>query len=199
MVSIRIEDYIDQLRGLHTQKIEEHEIEKELSVLDRHSWVFDKLHKDASAIHSSVLEHSDFSALLKFRSLASEMRKKKEINDRLKNIYSNAIILKGETINSRLLPETVSAFIKDEKNGFVPIIDQLNSFKSKLDQLSRHNFKIPLDSRLALAGRHQSNIEHLGLIHKKQKQLFKAIALMLVSNARKQIISVKKRPYKKKN
>ena len=90
MVRIDVANYIGQLRSAPEAEKEAdlYSIKKELSLLDGSTAVFDDFENESIKKGKYSLEQiGDLSLLLKIKSIASEIRKKKKINEKMHSLH----------------------------------------------------------------------------------------------------------------
>ena len=190
---MKINDYIGQLKGFSA---ENGSVEDNLDSLNKSSHAFDNLQKHSSRIGKYHLHNlEEFSSLIKIKNLASEISPKKSITERLIRLNSAVDSLPKRKIDSDSLKAAIYSVFHDKENGVHFIIDELNSFKSKLNELENHHSKIykSLDDKASVHGLQKEHIEHLHSIHASQKKALKGIISKFIGNSKKQIVRLKKK------
>lgn len=185
MVRIKIDDYIDELKGSATElkELDLYSLKKELFDLNKNSEVFDNFYKEAKVIDKDLLAHvRDISSLIKLKNIASELKNKKQINNKLHTLHFNLNILKN-TSDIKVIKNVFDVFLHNEDSKIDNIINELNDFKIKIDEIKRlHTNFLPksLDNKLQTENKYNKHIEQLHSIHKKQKDvLISTIKLFL--------------------
>lgn len=188
MIRIDIEKYIDELRGFATEEkdIDMYSLKKELLSLSESSKVFEDFEKESMLIDKEMLKQvEDLSLLIKIRSLASEIKDKSRINEKLHSLHFNLNFLKTSLManNAPSLKNVLDIFLYNDDSKIDTIIDELNDFKIKLDEIKKHYTNLlpkSLDNKLEIENKYNNHIDRLHSIHKRQKgALISTIKLFL--------------------
>ena len=189
---MKIDDYIGQLKGFASQN---DSLEENLDSLNKSHHVFDSIKKHSSIIGKDSLHNlEEFSSLVKLKNTASEVFLKKSITERIMELNSNVDKVSKGKIDSNSLKAAIYSVFHDKENGVHFIIDELNSFKSKLSELEKHHSKIfrSLDNKASIHGLQKDHIEQLHSIHTSQKKALKGIISKFIGNSREHIKKLKK-------
>ena len=188
---MKIDDYIGQLKVF---SMGSGSLDESLNSLGKNDHAFDNLEKHSSKIgkdHFHNLE--EFASLIKIKNLASEISSKKSITSRLLELNSSVDILSRKKIDSNSLKAAIYSVFHDKENGVHLIIDELNSFKLKLNELEKHHSKIykSLDDKASAHGLSKDHIEHLHSMHASQKKALKGIVSKFIGSSKKHIGKLK--------
>lgn len=190
MANTNIERYIDELKGIDNEAKEMslYSLKKELANLEQSSKVFENFERESMVIGKDALQQiEDLSSLIKIRNLASEIKGKNKINEKLK-ILHNA--LDDAPINN-----VVQVFLYNDDTKIDNIINELSDFKAKLDEIKkRHSTLLPksLDNKLKMENKYSKHIEQLHSIHKKQKNVLAATIKLFLKLAKNHIKNLQK-------
>ncbi len=190
--------YIDKLRGSSEEKvIDLYSLKKELTSLNEFSKVFDDLEKESMSFDKDALKQvEDLSLLMKIRNLASEIREKKMINDKLHSLHFNLNLLKNADINDlKPIKNVFNLFLYNNETKIDSIINELNDFKTKLDKIKKHHSNLlpkSLDNKLMIDEKYAKHINKLHSIHKKQKNVLISTIRLFLKMTRKHIKTLKR-------
>ena len=98
MIRIDFNKYIDELKNFANEgkELDLYSLKKELVDLNEFSKVFDAFEKETMFIDKDTIKQlQDLSLLMKIRNLASEIKNKKQINDKLHSLHFNLNLLKN--------------------------------------------------------------------------------------------------------
>ena len=188
---MKTDDYISQLKGF---SMANSSLDENLNSLEKNNIAFENLQKHSSKIGKDHLHNlEEFASLVKIKNLASEISSKKSITSRLLELNSSVDLLSKRNIDSDSLKAAIYSVFHDKENGVHFIIDELNSFKSKLNELENHHSKIykSLDDKTTVHGLSKEHIEHLHSVHASQKKALKGIIANFISVSRKNIVRLK--------
>ena len=199
MGKIDIEKYINELRRFegNGKELDLYSLKKELTNLNESSKVFDDFEKESMVVDKEVLKQiQDLSLLIKIRNLASEIKKKKQINDKLNSLHFNLNLLKNNLSinNTKSIKNTFHAFLHDDKTKVDVIINELNDFKAKLEEIKMHHlnlFSKSLDGKLEIENKYSKHIEQLHSMHKKQKDALVSAVKLFLKLTKKHIKNLK--------
>lgn len=188
-------NYIDELRGLSAEAMDMdmYSIKKELIELDKSSGVFENFEKESMAIDKDALSQiKEFSLLVKMRGLASEIRNKNKINEKLHSLHFNLNLLKNATISNdtSLIKNALDVFLHNEDTKIENIIKELNDFKSNLEDMKCcHSKLLPksLDNKIKTEVKYNKHIEKLHSVHKRQKDAFISTVNLFLKMTRKNV------------
>ena len=154
--------------------------------LNESSKVFDDFEKESMHIDKNTLKQvQDLSLLVKIRNLASELKNKKEINGKLHSLHFNLNLAKNASVenNPRAIKALFDAFLHSDETKIDTIINELNEFKTRLDEIKKYHSKLlpkSLDNKLKIDAKYHKHVEYLYSIHKRQKSaLISATRLFL--------------------
>jgi hypothetical protein len=190
---MRIDEYIGQLNGIPSGMA----LDGSLEALNAKNHLFDELPKSASKIGKDHLHGlEEFGSLVKIKSLSSEISSKKSITSRLAALNSAVEAIARKRLDSSSLKAALYSVFHDKESGANIIIDELNRFKSKLNELEKHHSKIcnSLDSMASSHG-HGLQKEHIGQLHSvhaSQKKALKSIISNFISHSRNHVKRLKK-------
>ena len=196
MVKIDIEKYLEELESASSGKeMDLYSLKDELSSLENLSGAFDSFEKEASIINIDHLKHmEDLSLLLKIKNLASQIKDKKRINKKLHTLHFNLNLLKNKTFtNDRPIKDIVDVFLHNDESKIDMVIDELNDFKTKLEDIKKHHSKLlpkGLDNKIEMESKYGKHIEKLQLIHQKQKSALVSTIKLFVKYAKRHIRNV---------
>ena len=190
-----IEEYIDELKGISGQgkDLDLYSLKKELIDLDESSNVFENFEEETGIIDKDALNQmQDLSLLIKIKNLASEIKNKKEINDKLHSLHFNLNLLKNNlaTDSTKSIKNSLHAFLHDDKTKIDGIINELNDFKAKLEEIKMHHlnlFSKSLDGKLETENKYSKHIEQLHSIHKKQKDAMVSTVKLFLKTAKRHV------------
>ena len=200
MAKSDIDRYIDELRGFagNGENLDLYSLKKELNNLSESSNVFDNFEKESASIDKEALEQiKDLSLLIKIKNLASEIKSKSRINEKLHSLHFSLNLLKNDLAadNTKSIKNALHAFLHDDKTRIDAIIDELNDFKAKLEELKIHHlnlFSKSLDGKLEIEGKYSKHIEQLHSMHKKQKDTLISTVKLFLKLTNKHIINLKR-------
>jgi len=199
MANIDVERYIDELKGFadDAKEIDLYSLKKELAGLSEASHVFDNFEKESMSIGKEELSQiQDLSSLIKIRNLACEIKDKKAINDRLHSLHFNLNLLKNaDASDSKPIKNAFGAFLHNNETKIDNIIDELNGFKAKLDEIKKHHSSLlpkSLDNKLKIEGKYNKHIENLRSIHKKQKNALVSTIKLFLKLAKRHVKKLQK-------
>lgn len=189
MVKIDVEQYISELKGVHAaEEMDLYSLKKELLFLNECSEVFDDFEKEAASISKETLSRvQGLGLLLKMRKLASELKSKKEINNKLHSFHFSLNLIKNASSHSAA-KNAISEFLHG--NEIQSIADELNDFKSKLEKVgSFHSELLPksLDSSLELEMKYGRHLKNLDFMHNRQKMALVSAANLFLKLAKQQL------------
>lgn len=171
-------------------------LKRELASLSDSSKIFGDFERNAAAVDREVLERiRDFGSLIKIRSLASEIKGKSKINDKLHSLHFSLNMLKNASSDISPLKGAISAFLRNDETRIEGMIDELNDFKAKLDKIKEHHSNLlpkSLDSKLEIENRYNNHIEQLYSIHKRQKNALASSIKLFLKLAKNHINSLKR-------
>ena len=139
--------------------------------------------------------------MIKIRKLASEIKNKKQINDKLHSLHFNLHLLKNAS-DSKTLKNTINLFLYNNETKIAAIIDELNDFKAKLHQIKNyHSNLLPksLDNKLEIENKYSRHIEQLHSIHKRQKDALTSTVKLFLKFTKKHIKTYKNLKTRSKN
>ncbi len=199
MVKIDVENYINELKGFVNEgkDIDLYSLKKELISLNESSTVFDNFEKESMSIDKNVMQQiEDLSLLIKIRSLASKIKDKRKINDKLHSLHFNLNILKNSSLsNTSSIKNMLNIFLYNDDSKLDNVINELNDFKSKLDEIKKHYKKLlpkSLDNKLEIENKYNKHIEKLHSIHKKQKNALISTMKLFLRFSKKHVNNLKK-------
>jgi len=195
-----VEKYIDELKNASSKEKEAdlYSLKKELLKLDNASKIFDDFEKKAAYIDKNTLEQiQDFSSLIKLRSLASELKNKKEINGKLHSLHFSLNLLKNGSMASDIsaIKNVLGIFLYNDETKIDGIINELNDFKIKIDEIKKHYSNLlpkSLDNKLNAENRYDKHIEQLHLIRNKQKDALISTINIFLKSAKKRMKNLKR-------
>lgn len=152
-------------------------LKKELIDLSKSSCIFDNFEKETRVIDKyALVQIQDLSLLMKIKNLASEIKNKKVINDKLDSLHFNLSLLKNSTESSASTIKNVfHIFLYNDETKIETLINELNDFKTKLEKIKYHRSRLfpkSLDNKLKIEDNYSKYFEQLHSIHKKQKDIF---------------------------
>ena len=200
MAKNNVEKYIDELKNASSKEKEAdlYSLKKELLKLDNASKIFDDFEKKAAYIDKNTLEQiQDFSSLIKLRSLASELKNKKEINGKLHSLHFSLNLLKNGSMASDIsaIKNVLGIFLYNDETKIDGIINELNDFKIKIDEIKKHYSNLlpkSLDNKLNAENRYDKHIEQLHLIRNKQKDALISTINIFLKSAKKRMKNLKR-------
>lgn len=186
MVKIDVASYIERLRSLSEEKEEDlYSIKKNLNSLSESAGAFDDFEEESVKINKDSLSQiEDMSLLLKIKSLASGIRKKKEINERLHSLHFSLNLGKN---NASAMNGAFDMFLRNNDTKIENIIHELNDFKAKLGEIKKHHSKLlpkSLDNKLEIEDKYDGHLEKLHSIHKRQKLAFISLTKLFLKTAK---------------
>ena len=194
---MNIEKYIDELRGFSSEgkEIDLYSLKKELINLSQSSGVFENFEKESMVIDKDVLSQiKDLSLLIKIRNLASEIKNKKLINDKLHSLHFSLNILKNAS-NISSIKNALNIFLFNDDLKINSMIDELNDFKAKLDEIKKHHSNLmpkSLDNKLEIENKYDKHIEQLHSIHRRQKNALISTVKLFSKLTKKHITNLKR-------
>ena len=198
MIKIDIEKYINELKGFANEKdIDLYSLKKELINLNDSSKVFDNFEKESMSIDKDAMQQiEDLSLLIKIRSLASKIKDKRNINDKLHSLHFNLNILKNSSLsNTSSIKNMLNIFLHNDDSKLDNVINELNDFKVKIDEVKKHYKNLlpkSLDNKLEIENKYNRHIEKLHSIHKKQKQALISTIKLFLRFSKKHVNNLKK-------
>lgn len=189
MVKIDVASYIERLRNASEEKDEDfYSIKKHLNSLNESAKAFDEFEKASIKIDKESLEQiEDLSLLLKIKSLASGISKKKGINEKLHSLHFSLNLGKN---NASAMNEVFGIFLRNENTKIENMIHELNDFKAKLTEIKKHHSKLlpkSLDNKLEMEEKYDRHLEKLHSIHKRQMEVFISLANLFLKMAKHHI------------
>ena len=138
VIKIDLADYIEKLRNVSEEKEEDlYSIKKQLNSLNESSAAFDDFEKESIKIDKGSLSQiEDLGLLLKIKSLASVIRGKKEINDKLHSLHFSLNLGKS---NDSAMGNIFEMFLRHDDTKIDIIVHELNDFKGKLKEIKTHH------------------------------------------------------------
>ena len=197
MVRIDLGKYIDELKGFESEaeEMDLYSLKKELMQLSDSSKIFEEFEKESMVVNKDVLNQiQDLSSLIKIKKLASEIKNKNQINEKLHSFHFNLNILKNAS-NFSSVKNVLNVFLYDNKTKIDGIINDLNDFKTNLDQIKKCHSNLlskALDNKLEIEDKYNKYIEQLYLMHKKQKNALISTIKLFLKLAKKHIKNLKK-------
>lgn len=193
MGRIDVAKYIGQLRNISEEKEADlYSIKRDLNSLNESSAAFDDFENESIKIDRESLEQiEDLSLLLKIKSLASNIRDKKEINGKLHSLHFSLNLGKN---NSSAMSNVFDIFLRNDDTKIDSIIYELNDFKGKLAEIKNHHFKLlpkSLDNKLEIEDKYGKHLEKLHSIHKKQKEVFVSLTNLFLKMTKNHVKSLK--------
>ena len=199
MVKIDIGRYIDELKGFANEggDIDLYSLKKELISLNESSTIFDNFEKESMSIDKNVMQQiEDLSLLIRIRNLASKIKDKRNINDKLHSIHFNLNLLKNSSLsNTSSIKNILDVLLYNNDSKLDNVINELNDFKAKLDEVKKHYKNLlpkSLDNKLEIENKYNKHIEKLHSIHKKQKQALISAIKLFLRFSKKHINNLKK-------
>ena len=189
MVKIDVANYIEQLRNASKEKEEDlYSIKKNLDSLNGSSAAFDDFENESIKIDKKSLEQiEDLSLLLKIKSLASDIRKKKEINEKLHSLHFSLNLGKN---NASSMNAVFGIFLRNSNTKIDSMVHELNDFRVKLKEIKKlHSRLLPksLDNKLEIEDKYGKHLKRLHSIHKKQKEVFVSLTKLFLKMAKNHI------------
>lgn len=166
--------------------------------LSESSKVFEDFKKSSMLIGKGMLAQvQNFGSLIKIRNLASEIRNKSRINEKLHSLHFSLNLLKTApfTNDASAVKNAVNAFLCNNETKIDSMVNELNDFKIKLDKIKEHRSNLSqksLDNKLEIEGKYDKHIEQLHLIHKKQKNALVSIVRLFLKFTKKHTKSLKR-------
>ena len=197
MIKNNVEKYIDELKNFENveTELDLYSLKKELNNLNASSKIFDNFEKESTHIDKDTLKQvQNLSSLMKIRSLASEIKNKKHINGKLHDFHFNLNLLNNAS-DIKALKNTINLFLCNDETKIDAIIDELNDFKTKLDEIKRHHKNLlptSLDNKLNIESKYGRHIEKLHSIHKRQKDALISTVKLFLKLSKKQIKNLQK-------
>ena len=199
MAKSNIEDYIDELKGISTEAkdIDLYSLKRELVNLDESSKVFGDFEKNAMVIDKEVLSQvQNLGSLVKIRNLASEIKNKGKINEKLHSLHFKLNLLKDASVTDvSTIKNMLNVFLYNNESKIDNIINELNDFKTKLDGLKKCQsdlFPKSLDNKLKIESKYGKYIEQLHLIHARQKNALASTIRLFLKFAKRYIKNLHK-------
>mgnify|MGYP001586557881 CR=1 FL=1 len=189
MVKIDVADYIGRLRNASKEEEADlYSIKKQLNSLSDSSAAFDDFEKESIKINKDSLSQiEDLGLLLKIKSIASGISRKKAINDKLHSMHFSLNLGKN---NSSAMNALFDIFLRDNNTKIENIINELNDFKAKLSEIKKHHSKLlpkSLDNKLEIEDKYDRHLEKLHSIHKRQKSAFISLTKLFLKMAKNHI------------
>ena len=175
-------------------------IKKELSLLDGSSAVFDDFENESIKIGKGSLEQiGDLSLLLKIKSIASEIRKKKKINEKMHSLHFSLNLGKN---NSSAMDGALGMFLRNSDTKIDSMVNELNDFKGKLAEIKKHHSMLlpkSLDNKLEMESKYDEHLEKLHSTHKKQKEVFVSLTGLFLKMTKNHIKKMTASPHSKQS
>ena len=194
-----VEEYIEQLKGTsgYEKEMGFCSLKKELANLNQSSKVFENFERESMSIGKDALQQmQDLSSLIRLRSLASEIKNKNKINDQLHALHSNLNILKNTSrSDASSIKNVIDIFLHRDDTKIDNIINEMNDFKAKLDEIKKHHSSLlpkSLDNKLNMENKYSKHIEQLHSIHKKQKNVLAATIKLFLKLTKNHIKNLQK-------
>ena len=195
MAKAGVEEYIDELMGFESggKDMDLYSLKKELVDLDESSSVFENFEKETKVIDKDALSQiMDLSLLVKIRNLASEIRNKSKINEKLHSLHFNLNLLKNYPAanNAKSIKNAFNIFLHNDETKIDNIINELNDFKSKLHGAKKVYSKLlpkSLDNKIKIENKYDKHIERLHSIHKRQRNALISTVKLFLKLTKKQI------------
>lgn len=199
-VKIDVSDYIDELRSFagESKDPDLYSLKRELADLSNSSRIFEDFERNAAVIGRDMLgEIHDFGSLIRIKNLASEIGGKSKINDKLHSLHFSINLLKNASDIKDVSPVkgAINAFLRNDETKIDAMVNELNDFKSKLDEIKEHHSNLlpkSLDNRLEIENRYNKHIGHLYSIHKRQKNALVSSIKLFLKLAKRHISSLKR-------
>ena len=198
MAKTDVEKYIDELRDFETEEkdMDLYSLKREIADLSA-SNVFDNFEKETRVIDKETLgKIRALSSLIKLRSLASDLKNKKQINDKLHTLHFNLNLLKNAEINEiKPIKNIFNLFLHSNETKIDSIINELDDFKAKLDEIKKHHSNLSLkslDNKLKVENKYSRHIEELCSTHKKQKHALASTIKLFLKMTKKHIKNLKR-------
>ena len=193
MIKIDLADYIEKLRNVSEEKEEDlYSIKKQLNALNEFSSAFDDFEKESIKIGKGSLDQiEDLGLLLKIKSLASVIRGKKEINDKLHSLHFSLNLGKS---NDSAMGNIFEMFLRHDDTKIDSMVHELNDFKGKLKEIKTHHSSLlpkSLDNKLEIEDKNEKHLKKLHSIHKKQKKAFISLTKLFLKMAKNHLKSEK--------
>ena len=200
MAKSDVDGYIDELRGFAGtgEDLDLYSLKKELNNLSESSGVFDDFEKETRVVDKKVLAQvQDLSLLIKIKNLASEIKSKSRINEKLHSLHFNLNLLKNNLSinNAKSIKNTFHAFLHDGKTKIDCIINELNDFKAKLNEIKKCHSDLlskTLDNKLEIENKYDRHVEQIYSIHRKQKDALISIVKLFLKLTKKHIKNLKR-------
>lgn len=183
VVKINVANYIEQLRNISEREKEEdlYSIKRSLNSLNGSSSAFDDFEKESVKIGKDSLgQIEDLGLLLKIKSLASGIRGKKEINDKLHSLHFSLNL--GKSSDSAM-SNIFEVFLRNNSTKIDSMVHELNDFKDKLEEIKKHHSKLlpkSLDNKLEIEDKYEKHLEKLHSMHSRQKKAFISLARLFL-------------------
>ena len=200
MIRIDFNKYIDELKNFANEgkELDLYSLKKELVDLNEFSKVFDAFEKETMFIDKDTIKQiQDLSLLMKIRNLASEIKNKKQINDKLHSLHFNLNLLKNTLLenSTETIKIAFNTFLYNNETKIDSIINELNDFKIKLGEINNHHKNLlpkSLDNKIEIENKYNKHIEKLYFIHEKQKNVLISIVKLFLKLTKKHIRNLKK-------
>ncbi|MBI2649873.1 hypothetical protein HYX04_01005 [Candidatus Woesearchaeota archaeon] len=200
MAKTDVDSYIGELRGIVSNEKDSdlYSLKRELNSLSESSKVFEDFEKETMHIDKDLFKQiSNLSLLMKIRRLASEIKSKKQITDKLHSLHFSLNLLKNSpmTNDTSSIKNAIDAFLHDEDTKIDNIADELNDFKTKLEEIKKHHSNLlpkGLDNKIKIEAKYNPHIEQLHSIHKKQKNALISTSNLFLKLTKKHIKNLKK-------
>ena len=127
------------------------------------------------------------------------LKNKKHINGKLHDFHFNLNLLNNAS-DIKALKNTINLFLCNDETKIDAIIDELNDFKTKLDEIKRHHKNLlptSLDNKLNIESKYGRHIEKLHSIHKKQKNALISTVKLFLKLAKRHLDNLKRFKNKK--
>ena len=200
MIRIDFNKYIDELKNFANEgkELDLYSLKKELVDLNEFSKVFDAFEKETMFIDKDTIKQiQDLSLLMKIRNLASEIKNKKQINDKLHSLHFNLNLLKNMLLenSTKTIKIAFNTFLHNNETKIDSIINELNDFKIKLGEIKNHHKNLlskSLDNKIEIENKYNKHIEKLYFIHEKQKNVLISTVKLFLKLTKKHIRNLKK-------
>lgn len=190
-----VEKYIDGLKVKEEKELDLYSLRQELLSLNESSHVFDSFESETKHVNKEHLEQiHDLGLLMRMRNLASQIKHKKHISDKLHTLHFNLNILKN-TVDVSAIKNAFNAFLYSDETKISSIVGELNDFKAKLDEFKINHSKLSpkgLDIKLEIEEKYKNHIEKLHSVHQRQKNAFISLAMLFLKLTKRHIKNLQK-------
>lgn len=186
MVKIDVAGYIEKLRNVPVEAEEDlYSIKKNLNSLSESAAAFDNFEKESIKIDKESLgQIGELGLLLKIKSLASDIRKKKEISEKLHSLHFSLNLGKN---NISAMDGVFDMFLRSNNTKIGSMVHELNDFKAKLGEIKKHHSRLlpkSLDNQLEIEDKYDKHLEKLHSVHKRQKAAFISLTRLFLKMAK---------------